>query len=96
MKISVQPGKRRNGSPRSVFDSQLAADEIASDQAGGVAISILCQDIYTPNASQRYLIQLSATEVEAILAVLKGNDPVFGLPSDVPTSSVGPAELNPR
>ena len=96
MKISVQPGKRRSSSPRSVFDSQLAADEIASDQAGGVAISILCQDIYTPNASQRYLIQLSASEVEAILAALKGNGPVSDRPIDVATSSVGPAELNSR
>ena len=96
MKISVQPGKRRSGSPRSVFDSQLAADEIASDQAGGVAISILCQDIYTQNASQRYLIQLSASEVEAILAVLRRNGPASDLPLDVGTSSVGPAELNSR
>jgi hypothetical protein len=96
MKISVQPGKRRSSSPRSVFDSQLGAHEIASDQAGGVAISILCQDIYTPNASQRYLIQLSAVEVEAILAVLKKNEPAPGLPLGVTISTVGPAELNSR
>ena len=96
MKISVQPGKRRSSSPRSVFDSQLRADEIGSDQAGGVAISILCQDIYTPNASQRYLIQLSAGEVEAILAVSREDRPVSDLSLDVATNSVGPAELNSR
>ena len=73
MKISVQPGKRQNGTPRLLFDGQLAVGEVIPEPAGGVVLSVMGIDIYTPKASQRYSIELSVRDVEAILQVLKGN-----------------------
>jgi hypothetical protein len=72
MKISVQPGKRQNGTPRLLFDGELDIGEVRSEPAGGVVLSVLGSDIYTPKASQRYSIELSVGDVEAILQVLRG------------------------
>jgi hypothetical protein len=71
MKISVQPGKRQNGTPRVLFDGQLALGAVISEPAGGVVLSVIGTDIYTPKASQRYTIELSAHDIEAILQALK-------------------------
>jgi hypothetical protein len=70
MKISVQPGKRQNRPLRMLFDGQLALGEVTSEPAGGVVLSVIGTDIYTPKASQRYSIELSVHDVEAILQVL--------------------------
>ena len=72
MKISAQPGKRQNGTPRLLFDGELDIGEVRSEPAGGVVLSVLGIDIYTPKASQRYSIELSVGDVEAILQVLRG------------------------
>ena len=38
MKISVQPGKRQIGTPRLLFDGQLALGEVISQPAGSVVL----------------------------------------------------------
>jgi hypothetical protein len=73
MKISVQPGKRQNRTPRLLFAGQLAPGEVTFEPAGGVVLSVIGIDIYTPKASQRYSIELSVHDVEAILKVLRGS-----------------------
>jgi hypothetical protein len=70
MKISVQPGKRQNRPLRMLFDGQLTPGEVAAEPAGGVVLSVIGVDIYTPKASQRYSIELSIHDVKAILKVL--------------------------
>ena len=59
MKISAQPGKRQDRSARLLFDRQLAADDVTSEPTGGVVLSVIGIDIYTPKATQRYSIELS-------------------------------------
>jgi hypothetical protein len=70
MKISVQPGKRQNGTPRLIFDGELALSEITTGPLGGVVLSVLCTDIYTPRASQRYSIALDVDDLDAIQKVI--------------------------
>jgi hypothetical protein len=72
MKISVRPGKRLNGTPKLLFDGQLDVGEVIAEPTGGVVLSVVGTDIYTPKASQRYSIELSIQDVEAVLEVLKG------------------------
>lgn len=88
MKISVQPGKRQNGTPRLLFDGQLDLGEVISEPAGGVVLSVVGIDIYTPKASQRYSIELSSYDVEAILQVLRGSGAIDRHWSSVPIIDV--------
>ena len=88
MKISVQPGKRQNGTPRLLFDGQLDPGEVISEPAGGVVLSVVGIDIYTPKASQRYSIELSIHDVEAILQVLSGTAAIGRHWSSAPTVDI--------
>jgi hypothetical protein len=60
MKVLVQPGKRE-GVPKVIFDGALEEADIALEE-GQLVLSIVADDIYTKNATQRYTITLDADD----------------------------------
>ncbi|RUM96181.1 hypothetical protein EET67_19520 [Pseudaminobacter arsenicus] len=60
MKVFVRPGKRERP-PRLIFDAAIDDGDIVVEN-GELKLSIIADDIYTKNATQRYTIALDAED----------------------------------
>ena len=65
MQLSTQPG-RRPGSPKCIYSAPLQIDDVQIDENGDVTVSIIADDIYSKNSTQRYQITLTEAEVSLL------------------------------
>lgn len=72
MKMFVQPGKR-DGVSKVIFDGALQEANIVLEE-GQVVLSIIADDIYTKNATQRYTVVLDPEDQACITQASCGDD----------------------
>ncbi|WFP62204.1 MULTISPECIES: hypothetical protein [unclassified Mesorhizobium] len=62
MRLIVQPG-RKAGSPKHIYSEPLQIDDLQIGENGDVTISVVADDIYSKNSTQRYQIMLTEAEI---------------------------------
>lgn len=62
MRLSAQPA-RKPGSPKSLYSAPLQIEDVQIDENGDVTVSIIADDIYSKNSTQRYQITLTEAEI---------------------------------
>jgi len=65
MQLFTQPG-RRPGSPKCIYSAPLQIDDVQINENGDVTVSIIADDIYSKNSTQRYQITLTEAEVSLL------------------------------
>ncbi|MGX5803707.1 hypothetical protein ACWGS9_21025 [Bradyrhizobium sp. Arg314] len=65
LRLSAQPA-RRPGSPKCIYSAPLQIEDVQIDENGDVTVSIIADDIYSKNSTQRYQITLTEAEISIL------------------------------